>query len=142
MWANPGWICPPKGRRAPEIDKVFIGSCTNARIEDLREVAKIAKGKKVAGSVEAMVVPGSGLVKAMAEEEGIPYRLFENNDELDKDEMDSETFLRMMKENNHRGVTWLKSCVVQTPWQMDFSPELSQLLRKTHMSQNIYACNP
>lgn len=54
-----------------EIDKVFIGSCTNARIEDLREVAKIAKGKKVASSVEAMVVPGSGLVKAMAEDEGI-----------------------------------------------------------------------
>ncbi|MGN7438867.1 MAG: 3-isopropylmalate dehydratase large subunit [Alcanivorax sp.] len=60
-----------------EIDKVFIGSCTNARIEDLREVAKIAKGKKVAGSVEAMVVPGSGLVKAMAEEEGIADILIE-----------------------------------------------------------------
>lgn len=53
------------------IDKVFIGSCTNARIEDLRAVAAIAKGKKVADSVHAMVVPGSGLVKAMAEEEGI-----------------------------------------------------------------------
>ena len=53
------------------IDKVFIGSCTNARIEDLREVAKIAEGKTVAANVDAMVVPGSGLVKAMAEEEGI-----------------------------------------------------------------------
>lgn len=53
------------------IDKVFIGSCTNARIEDLREVAKVAKGKKVADTVQAMVVPGSGLVKAQAEEEGI-----------------------------------------------------------------------
>lgn len=53
------------------VDKVFIGSCTNARIEDLREVAKIAEGKKVADNVEAMVVPGSGLVKHMAEEEGI-----------------------------------------------------------------------
>ncbi len=53
------------------IDKVFIGSCTNGRIEDLRAVAKVVKGKKVAASVEAMVVPGSGLVKAQAEEEGI-----------------------------------------------------------------------
>ena len=53
------------------IDKVFIGSCTNARIEDLREVAKIAQGRKVADGVYAMVVPGSGLVKMMAEEEGI-----------------------------------------------------------------------
>ena len=53
------------------VDVVFIGSCTNARIEDLREVAKIAEGKKVAASVHALVVPGSGLVKAQAEEEGI-----------------------------------------------------------------------
>ncbi len=59
------------------IDKVFIGSCTNARIEDLRAVAAIAKGKKVANNVEAMVVPGSGLVKAMAEEEGIADTLIE-----------------------------------------------------------------
>lgn len=54
-----------------KIDKVFIGSCTNARIEDLREVAKVVKDKKVAGGVYAMVVPGSGLVKQMAEEEGV-----------------------------------------------------------------------
>jgi len=54
------------------LDKVFIGSCTNARIEDLREVAKIVEGKRVAENIlEAMVVPGSGLVKIMAEEEGI-----------------------------------------------------------------------
>lgn len=60
------------------VDKIFIGSCTNARIEDLREVAKIAKGKKVADNIiEAMVVPGSGLVKAMAEEEGIADILIE-----------------------------------------------------------------
>ena len=59
------------------IDKVFIGSCTNARIEDLREVAKIVEGKKVAVGVEAMVVPGSGLVKAQAEEEGIADILIE-----------------------------------------------------------------
>lgn len=60
-----------------EVDVVFIGSCTNARIEDLREVAKVAKGKKVVDSVHAMVVPGSGLVKAQAEEEGIADILIE-----------------------------------------------------------------
>ena len=54
------------------IDKVFIGSCTNSRIEDLRAAAAIAKGKRVAPSVKlAMVVPGSGLVKAQAEQEGL-----------------------------------------------------------------------
>ena len=54
------------------IDKVFIGSCTNSRIEDLREAAAVAKGKHVAPSVKlAMVVPGSGLVKRQAEAEGL-----------------------------------------------------------------------
>ena len=53
------------------INKVFIGSCTNGRIEDLREAARIAEGRKVASSVYAMIVPGSGLVKAQAEEEGL-----------------------------------------------------------------------
>ncbi|MCX7628816.1 MAG: 3-isopropylmalate dehydratase large subunit [Geminicoccaceae bacterium] len=53
------------------IDRVFIGSCTNARIEDLRLVAKIVKGKKVAPHVQAIIVPGSGLVKHQAEEEGL-----------------------------------------------------------------------
>ncbi|HOO51018.1 MAG TPA: 3-isopropylmalate dehydratase large subunit [Alphaproteobacteria bacterium] len=53
------------------IDKVFIGSCTNARIEDLRAAAKIVEGKQVASHVQAMIVPGSGLVKAQAEEEGL-----------------------------------------------------------------------
>jgi len=54
------------------IDKVFIGSCTNSRIEDLRAAAAIAKGRKVAANVKlAMVVPGSGLVKAQAEQEGL-----------------------------------------------------------------------
>jgi len=61
-----------------KIDKVFIGSCTNGRIEDLREVAKIVKGKKVSKNVEAMVVPGSGLVKIQAEEEGIDKVLKES----------------------------------------------------------------
>ncbi len=53
------------------IDKVFIGSCTNSRIEDLRLAASLARGKKVAKTVHAMVVPGSGLVKQQAEEEGL-----------------------------------------------------------------------
>ncbi|MBZ8132818.1 3-isopropylmalate dehydratase large subunit [Afifella sp. IM 167] len=53
------------------LDRVFIGSCTNGRIEDLREAAKVAEGRKVADSVQAMVVPGSGLVKAQAEAEGL-----------------------------------------------------------------------
>ncbi len=61
------------GQRIDEarIDRVFIGSCTNSRIEDLRAAAAIAKGRKVADHVSAMVVPGSGLVKAQAEEEGL-----------------------------------------------------------------------
>ena len=54
-----------------KIDKVFIGSCTNGRIEDLREAAKILKDKKIANHVNAMVVPGSGLVKQQAEQEGL-----------------------------------------------------------------------
>jgi len=54
-----------------KVDRIFIGSCTNGRIGDLREVAKIVKGKKVAQHVSAMIVPGSGLVKQQAEEEGI-----------------------------------------------------------------------
>jgi len=54
------------------IDKVFIGSCTNSRIEDLRAAAEVARGKRVASNVRlAMVVPGSGLVKAQAEREGL-----------------------------------------------------------------------
>jgi len=54
-----------------KIDKVFIGSCTNGRIEDLREVAKILKNKKKASHIHAIVVPGSGLVKEQAEQEGL-----------------------------------------------------------------------
>ena len=55
-----------------KIDKVFIGSCTNSRIEDLREAADIVKGKKVSKDVKlAMVVPGSGLIKRQAEDEGL-----------------------------------------------------------------------
>ena len=53
------------------IDRVFIGSCTNSRIEDLRAAAAIVRGRKVADSVSAMVVPGSGLVKQQAEAEGL-----------------------------------------------------------------------
>ncbi|EEQ96873.1 3-isopropylmalate dehydratase, large subunit [Brucella intermedia LMG 3301] len=54
-----------------KIDRVFIGSCTNGRIEDLRDAARMAAGKKVAAGVSAMIVPGSGLVKEQAEAEGL-----------------------------------------------------------------------
>ena len=54
-----------------EIDTVFIGSCTNGRIEDLRAAAAVVKGKKIKDGMRAMVVPGSGLVRAQAEEEGL-----------------------------------------------------------------------
>ncbi|MBO0765870.1 MAG: 3-isopropylmalate dehydratase large subunit [Hyphomicrobiaceae bacterium] len=54
-----------------KLDRVFIGSCTNGRIEDLREVARIAQGRKVNPNVYAMIVPGSGLVKQQAEAEGL-----------------------------------------------------------------------
>ena len=54
-----------------KIDRVFIGSCTNSRMEDLRAAAAVAKGRKVAAGVGAMVVPGSGLIKEQAEEEGL-----------------------------------------------------------------------
>jgi 3-isopropylmalate/(R)-2-methylmalate dehydratase large subunit len=53
------------------IDTVFIGSCTNSRIEDLRAAAACIKGKKVTSTVRALVVPGSGLIKKQAEEEGL-----------------------------------------------------------------------
>lgn len=86
---NPEQIADPARRRATEraldymgltadmpmqdvkIDRVFIGSCTNSRIEDLRAAAGFVKGKHVASHVSAMVVPGSGLVKQQAEEEGL-----------------------------------------------------------------------
>ena len=54
-----------------KLDKIFIGSCTNGRIEDLRNVASIVKGKKISSHVSGMIVPGSGLVKKQAEEEGL-----------------------------------------------------------------------
>jgi len=54
-----------------KVDRIFIGSCTNGRIEDFREVAKVVKGKRVASHVSAMIVPGSGLVKEQAESEGL-----------------------------------------------------------------------
>ena len=62
---------PDTAMKEIKIDKVFIGSCTNGRIEDLRDAAKILKNRKVANHVDAMVVPGSGLVKEQAEQEGL-----------------------------------------------------------------------
>ena len=60
-----------------KIDKVFVGSCTNGRIEDIRAVAAVSKGRKVADHVQALMVPGSGLVKAQAEDEGLDQILIE-----------------------------------------------------------------
>jgi 3-isopropylmalate/(R)-2-methylmalate dehydratase large subunit len=54
-----------------KIDTVFVGSCTNGRIEDIRAAAAVAKGRKVASGVRALIVPGSGLVKEQAEQEGL-----------------------------------------------------------------------
>jgi 3-isopropylmalate/(R)-2-methylmalate dehydratase large subunit len=64
-------LVPGTRLTAIPVDKVFIGSCTNARIEDLRAAAAVAKGRKVNANVTALVVPGSGLVKRQAEEEGL-----------------------------------------------------------------------
>lgn len=63
----------PPGQKLSEIeiDTVFIGSCTNGRIEDMRAVAEVVKGKKIKDGIRAMIVPGSGLVRAQAEEEGL-----------------------------------------------------------------------
>jgi len=54
-----------------KLDRIFIGSCTNGRIEDLRAAAKVVAGKTVNGNLNAMIVPGSGLVKEQAEAEGL-----------------------------------------------------------------------
>jgi len=59
------------------VDYVFVGACTNGRIEDIRAAAKIAKGRKVADGVTALVVPGSGLIKDQAEKEGLADILIE-----------------------------------------------------------------
>lgn len=62
---------PDRNIESINIDRVFIGSCTNSRIEDLREAAKVVQGYKISGSVNAMVVPGSMLIKRQAEAEGL-----------------------------------------------------------------------
>jgi len=64
-------LAPGQPIAEAKIDRVFIGSCTNSRIEDLRAAAKVAEGRRVASHVYAMVVPGSGLVKEQAESEGL-----------------------------------------------------------------------
>ena len=62
---------PGQPMAGQQVDIVFIGSCTNSRIEDLREAAAIVRGKRVAGNVQALVVPGSKAIKAQAEAEGL-----------------------------------------------------------------------
>jgi 3-isopropylmalate/(R)-2-methylmalate dehydratase large subunit len=68
---------PGQDMEGVPIDVVFIGSCTNGRIEDIRAAAAVAKGRKVAAGVQALVVPGSGLVKEQAEREGLDRVLLE-----------------------------------------------------------------
>ena len=68
---------PGKKLEDINVDTIFIGSCTNGRIEDLREVAAIMQGRRVKNGLRAMIVPGSGLVRAQAEEEGIAAQLKE-----------------------------------------------------------------
>jgi 3-isopropylmalate/(R)-2-methylmalate dehydratase large subunit len=70
-------LTPGQAMQDLPIDVVFIGSCTNGRIEDIRAAAAIAKGRRVADGVQALVVPGSGLVKRQAEEEGLDRILLE-----------------------------------------------------------------
>jgi 3-isopropylmalate/(R)-2-methylmalate dehydratase large subunit len=70
-------LSPGTSLEGLQIDRVFIGSCTNARIEDLRAVAQVVEGRKVNKRVRAMVVPGSGAVRQQAEEEGIARVLIE-----------------------------------------------------------------
>ena len=70
-------LTPGTPLRDVTIDAVFIGSCTNGRIEDLREVARVMEGHKVKDGLRAMIVPGSGLVRLQAEEEGIAQKLIE-----------------------------------------------------------------
>ncbi|MFL5337062.1 MAG: aconitase family protein, partial [Geminicoccaceae bacterium] len=64
-------LAPGTPMEQVKVDAVFIGSCTNGRIEDLRVVARLVEGKRVSSSVRAMIVPGSGLVKHQAEAEGL-----------------------------------------------------------------------
>lgn len=101
------------------IDKVFIGSCTNSRIEDLRAAAAIARGRKVATGVQAIVVPGSGPVKAQAEAEGLDKIFIEagfewrlpgcsmclamNNDRLEPGERCASTSNRNFEGRQGRG---------------------------------------
>ena len=70
-------LTPGQKLEGVPIDVVFIGSCTNGRIEDIRAAAAVAKGRKVADGVQALVVPGSGLVKRQAEQEGLDRVLLE-----------------------------------------------------------------
>jgi 3-isopropylmalate/(R)-2-methylmalate dehydratase large subunit len=101
------------------IDRVFIGSCTNGRIEDLRSVAQIVRGKHVAQGVRAMIVPGSGSVRRAAEQEGIAQTLIDagfewrepgcsmclamNDDMLDEGERCASTTNRNFEGRQGRG---------------------------------------
>ena len=96
------------------VQRVFIGSCTNSRIEDLRAAAAIAKGRKVADGVTALVVPGSGHVKHQAEEEGLDRIFIEAGFEwrepgcsmcmsMNADKLDERRALRPTSNRNFEG---------------------------------------
>ena len=93
-----------------KIDKVFIGSCTNGRIEDLREAAKILKDKKIAKHVNAMVVPGSGLVKEKAEQEGLD-KIFINSGFEWREPGCSMCLAMNADKLKPRNTKWSKTCI-------------------------------
>jgi 3-isopropylmalate/(R)-2-methylmalate dehydratase large subunit len=97
-------LMPGTALKDVRIDRVFIGSCTNGRIEDLRAAAEIARGRKVASHVGAMVVPGSGLVKEQAEQEGLDeIFLAMNADRLEPGERCASTSNRNFEGRQGRG---------------------------------------
>ena len=91
-------LTPGMPIRAIRPDTIFIGSCTNSRITDLREAANILRGRKVAAGLRAMVVPGSMLVKKQAEEEGIDLVF-----KLDSGERSASTSNRNFEGRQGRG---------------------------------------
>lgn len=137
------------------IDKVFIGSCTNSRIEDLRAAAEVAKGRKVAPGVQALVVPGSGPVKAQAEAEGLDKIFIEagfewrlpgcsmclamNNDRLNPGERCASTSNRNFEGRQGRGgaLTWLARRWPPLPPLPATSPIFAASNKETTMAEKF-----
>ncbi len=137
------------------IDKVFIGSCTNSRIEDLRAAAEVAKGRKVAPGVQALVVPGSGPVKAQAEAEGLDKIFIEagfewrlpgcsmclamNNDRLNPGERSHPPATVTLKAVRAAGValTWLARRWPPLPPLPATSPTFAASNKETTMAEKF-----